>query len=76
MNTGGIVAITSPVVASYIIGVPAKGTGFTNQLSISIPDGMEFPAGSGIGVSMTGYSSSGVATAVGYGQIQINGYEY
>jgi hypothetical protein len=76
-NPAGVVAITSPAVVEYVSSNWARGTaGETASYSIPIPDGMEFAAGTGIGVSMQGFNATGTAAAVGYGQISITGYEY
>lgn len=78
-NTGGVVAITSPIVAQWSVGeFSASGTpaGTSNTVSIPIPEGMEFAAGTGIGISMQGFGATGTASAVGYGLCTIYGYEY
>lgn len=75
-NTGGVAAVTSPAVATYFIGGQSATAGVAETVCIAIPDGLEFAAGTGIGVSMQGYGSTQVAAAVGYGQINIEGYEY
>lgn len=78
-NTAGVVAITSPVVAQWSAGeFSTSGTpaGVANTVSIPIPEGMEFAAGTGIGISMQGFGATGTAAAVGYGLCTIYGYEY
>lgn len=78
-NLSGVVAIGSPAVFTMEIGEPtgsAPVAGKKNTISIPFPDGLEFAAGTGIGASMVGLNTVGVATAVGYGRIVINGYEY
>ena len=75
-NTSGVVAITSPIVNEWTIGGPSATAGVSQTVSIPIPDGMEFAAGTGIGVSMQGFGATGTAVGVGYGQIAIYGYEY
>ena len=75
-NTGGVVAIASPAVLTAIIGGPAAVAGVSQTYELAVPDGMEFAAGTGIGVSMVGLSAIQAAAAVGYGQISIVGYEY
>lgn len=78
-NTGGVVAITSPAVAIWEIGEPtgiAPVAGKKNTITLPIPDGLEFAAGTGIGISMVGLNTVGAAAAVGYGRITISGYEY
>ena len=78
-NTSGVVAIGSPAVAAWQVGEPtgiAPVAGKTNTVTIPFPDGMEFAAGTGIGVSQVGLGATGAAAVVGYGRITINGYEY
>ena len=75
-QSGGVVTITSPAVQTFSAGAPSATAGITMSYSIPVPDGFEFPAGAGIGVSMIGRSSTQVAAATGYGQISIHGFEY
>lgn len=78
-NTSGVVAITSPAVCTWEVGEPsgiAPVAGKKNTITITLPDGMEFFAGTGIGISMVGLNTVGAAAVVGYGRITINGYEY
>ena len=75
-QSGGVVTITSPAVQTFSAGAPSATAGITMSYSIPVPDGFEFPAGTGIGVSMIGRSSTQVAAATGYGQISIHGFEY
>jgi hypothetical protein len=78
-NTGGVVVITSPAVCTWEIGEPtgiAPVAGKKNTVTIPIPDGMEFSPGTGIGISIVGLNTVGVAAAVGYGRITLNGFEY
>jgi hypothetical protein len=75
-NTGGVVALGSPAVCAWVVGGPSATAGVAQTVDIAIPDGMEFAAGTGVGVSMIGLSATQVAAAVGYGQIVINGFEY
>jgi hypothetical protein len=73
---GGVVLIGSPAVNVFVCGGPAAVAGVSQTYDFSIPDGLEFPAGTGIGVSMVGLSVTQTLAAVGYGQISIQGYEY
>jgi hypothetical protein len=75
-NTGGVVAIGSPLVDTWEVGAATSAAGATLTTTIAIPDGMEFSAGTGIGISVIGMSATGVATAVGYAQVSIGGFEY
>jgi hypothetical protein len=76
-NTGGVVAVSSPVVVQWVIGVSAPTTsGASFMASVPLPDGLEFAAGTGIGVSIIGLSPAGGALATGNGGITIHGFEY
>lgn len=78
-NVAGTVAIGSPAVCVWEVGEPtgiAPVAGKKNTVSIPIPDGLEFAAGTGIGISQVGLNTVGAAAAVGYGTITIQGYEY
>jgi hypothetical protein len=67
-NTGGLVAIGSPEVFEYALGAPAAGAGISQTVCVPIPDGLEFAAGTGIGVSMQGFGATGLII----GGIRIN----
>ena len=69
-NTAGAVLITSPV--GFITGVGSAGTATDDA---AIPDGSEFPAGTGIGISVQGFSGT-AATAIGFVLVAVSGYEY
>lgn len=78
-NLAGVVAITSPAVSIWTVGeptgiAPVAGKFFTVQLAF--PDGLEFPAAAGIGLSMVGINTVGTAAVVGYGIASMQGYEY
>jgi hypothetical protein len=75
-NTGGLVALGSPAVSSWVIGAGAAVAGSSGVVSIPIPDGIIFSAGTGIGVSVVGLSTTQTQAAVGYAQISICGFEY
>jgi hypothetical protein len=75
-QAAGVGVLTSPAVQTFIVGGPAAVAGVTYTVSVPIPDGMEFTGFTGLAVSMVGLSATQVATAVGYGQISIQGYEY
>lgn len=75
-NTSGVVAIGSPAVQVWVVGGPAVAAGVSQTANITIPDGMEFAAGTGVGVSMVGLGATQAAAIVGYGQIAIHGFEY
>ena len=75
-NTAGVVAIGSPAVASIIINAPAAVAGVGSSYNIPIGNGIEFAAGTGIGISTQGLSAVQAAAATGYVQVSILGYEY
>ena len=76
-NTGGVVAIGSPAVSSWVVGVvvAAEVAGQVVTVEVPIPDGLEFAAGTGIGLSVIGYVGT-TATAVGSIRATLLGYEY
>jgi hypothetical protein len=77
-NLAGVVAITSPVVDSWILGGTTSTlvAGDSEAVEIEIPDGMEFPAGTGIGITVLGLSATGTATATNFAKVSVAGYEY
>jgi hypothetical protein len=77
-NTGGVVAIGSPVVDSWILGGTTSTfvAGDTETVNIDIPDGMEFAAGTGIGITVLGLAPAGTAQAGNYAKVSVVGYEY
>ena len=75
-NTGGVVAIGSAAVQNWFLGGPGVTAGMFFSETIDFPDGLEFAAGTGIGVSVIGYGATGTAAAVGYAAISIYGFEY
>ena len=73
----GTAAVGSPVVISWFVGGPTSATaGLWANLSIPLPDGMEFPAGTSFSVTIVGINATGAAAVAGYASISINGYEY
>ena len=75
-QAGGVVTITSPIVAVWVIGAPAAVAGVAMTSLIDFPNGMEFAAGTGLGISIVGLGATQVAAAVGYAQVAITGTEY
>jgi len=80
-NLAGVGVIGSPLVCSWQIGISGDGVstaGHVTSRQISLPDeGIEFAAGTGIAVGMQGFGAvPTTGTAVGYGKIEIQGYEY
>lgn len=75
-NSGGIVAITSPIAATFAIGSGTPATAnATGAEEATLDDGWEFAAGTGVGISVQGFSAA-TATAVGYVLVSVTGYEY
>lgn len=75
-NTAGVVAITSPIALTLAVGAGTPATaGSANTEDAAIPDGIEFAAGTGVGISAQGFAAA-TATAVGYVFASITGYEY
>ena len=75
-NTGGVVAITSPIAATLMAGSNTPGTAnASGMVEASLDEGWEFPAGTGVGISVAGYAAV-TLTAVGYVMCSITGYEY
>ncbi len=75
-NLSGTVAVTSPLVDSWNVGANAATAGVAETIVINIPDGMEFAAGTGLGITVQGFGATGSAAAVGYAKISMSGYEY
>ncbi len=70
------VATTSPLYRQVVAGSAAAASANSVGAIITTPiDGLEFPAGSQIGVTLQGYSAA-AAAAAGYGLVEVVGYEY
>lgn len=75
-NSNGTVVIASPVVCSAAVGNATPGTAnAVGIVEVPIPDGLEFAAGAGVGISVQGFAAV-TATAVGYCNVTLIGYEY
>lgn len=77
-NLSGTGVVTSPLVETWQIGVPAIFTaGAMNTVVMDYPEGLEFAAGTGIAVGVIGAGAvPTTGTVTGYVQISIEGYEY
>jgi hypothetical protein len=74
--TSGTVAAASPVLAAVAVGDATPGTlNAANMVNVDIPDGCEIPSGGSIGITALGYSGV-TATAVGWVNVTLLGYEY
>lgn len=76
-NTAGLVTIGSPIyrVLQVGAGTPATGNSSTGSQVAAIPDGLEFPTGTGVGISVQGFNGA-TAAAVGLVVAELSGYEY
>lgn len=75
-NLSGVVAIGSPLVDSWLVGAAAAVAGVAQTLQVDLPDGIEFAAGTGIGVTVLGIGATGTAAIVGYAKVSVGGFEY
>jgi hypothetical protein len=75
-NTAGVVVIGSPIAASIAAGAGTPATAnSTASVEAVIPDGFEFAAGTGIGISTQTFSGA-TATAAGFVLASVSGFEY
>lgn len=75
-NTAGVVAITSPIAATLLVGSGAPTTAnSTASEEATLDEGWEFAAATGIGISVQGFAAA-TPTAVGYVLVSVTGYEY
>lgn len=75
-NPAGVVAITSPVALTMVVGSGAPTTvNAAASEEATLPDGIEFAAGTGIGVSVQGFNGL-TAAATGLVIVTLNGWEY
>lgn len=78
-NLSGVVAVGSPLVCSWLVGEQLTGTavaGDATTVTIPFPDGIEFAAGTGIGITALGINPAGGAAVVGFSKVSVQGYEY
>jgi hypothetical protein len=81
-NLSGAAVIGSPLVASVACGSRAGATtvamtGGHDHAEFSFGDeGLEFPAGAGVGFSLAGYGPTGTLTLQGVTRFEVWGYEY
>jgi hypothetical protein len=77
-NLSGAGVVTSPLVMVFTIG-PSIATAGVQQppTVVTLGEGLDFAAGTGVAVGMIGISTTGVpGTAGGYGRISLLGFEY
>lgn len=80
-NTAGVATLASPLVWSCEAGSKAGATttamtGATDTITFSFPDGIEFPAGTGLGFTLAGYGPTGTLTLEGVTRFVVTSYEY
>ena len=75
-NTAGVVAIGSPLVMGWVVGAAAAVAGVAQTVVIDVPDGIEFAAGTGIGITVLGVGPTGAAAITGYAKVSVGGFEY
>lgn len=75
-NTAGVVAITSPIAATLVVGAGTPATANSmGSYEATLDEGWEFAAATGIGISVQGFAAV-TPTAVGYVLVSVTGYEY
>lgn len=75
-NLAGVVAATSPLLAQLAVGAgtPAAANS-TGSESLPLPEGLELPAGAGLGLTLQGMNAL-TGTLVGYLFAALHGFEY
>jgi hypothetical protein len=75
-NTNGTVVIGSPVAASIYVGAGTPGTANSTGIGEApLPDGLFFPAGTGVGISAQTFTGT-TATSGGLVAAAIGGFEF
>jgi len=80
-NTAGVAALASPLVYSLECGSRAGATtvamtGGTDHQEITLPEGIDLPAGTGVGFTLAGYGPTGTLTLEGVTRFAVIGYEF
>lgn len=80
-NTAGLAVLASPLVWSCECGSRSGATtvamtGGTDTVNIILPDGIDLPAGTGIGFTLAGYGPTGTLTLEGVTRFVVTGFEY
>jgi len=80
-NTAGTAVLASPLVWSCECGSRAGATttamtGGLDSVTVNFPDGLEFPAGTGLGFTLAGYGPTGTLTLEGVTRFVVTGFEY
>ncbi len=77
-NTSGLVIAASPLAFTARLGFPSATVAIGEQVAfpISFPEGLEFAAGTGIGVTAFGLNTSWTAAIGATIYVSVSGYEY
>lgn len=75
-NLSGLCVIGSPLVMTWNVGTDVATAGAVHTYNVPIPDGLEFAAGTGIGVGVQGLTAAMAGGIRGYSHVAIHGYEY
>ena len=80
-NTAGTVVIGSPLVYSIEAGSQAGATttamtGGESFTQVTLPEGIDLPAGTGVGFTLAGYGPTGTLTLEGVTRFAVVGYEF
>jgi hypothetical protein len=80
-NTAGVAALASPLVYSIEAGSQAGATttamtGGESFTQVSLPEGIDLPAGTGVGFTLAGYGPTGTLTLEGVTRFAVVGYEF
>lgn len=80
-NTAGVAALASPLVytieAGSIAGATTTAmTGGESVVQVPLPEGIDLPAGTGVGFTLAGYGPTGTLTLEGVTRFAVVGYEF
>jgi hypothetical protein len=74
-NTAGVALVTSPLVASLQVGSRAAVAALQDHQIVTFPEGIDLPAGTGIGLTHQGYVGA-TGTLQSFTRMEVWGYEY
>jgi len=74
-NVAGVAVVGSPLVASLQVGSQAAVAALQDHDIINFPEGIDFPAGTGIGLTHQGYVGA-TGTLQSFSRFEAWGYEY
>ena len=80
-NTAGVAVLASPLVYSIEAGSQAGATttamtGGESFTQVTLPEGIDLPAGTGVGFTLAGYGPTGTLTLEGVTRFAVVGYEF